>query len=80
MKIFIVIAEHPEVPGTVIKPFKKAIDANTEARDCVKLMWDDTPAFKRRKFPENWESAIETLQGYHGAAFCTCYIAERDLA
>lgn len=74
MQIFIVQAEHPTVPGIVLKSFATRAAAVAEAVNQVNLI-AGTPAANA----ENWEAILEGLQEEHGAEHCDVSITEQDV-
>lgn len=78
MKIQLVIAEHFSVPGVIIKAFCSLADATNEAVDLTNVMLTDHGDAPDAD-ADNWQSRIERLQDYHGAAHCYVEIVETDL-
>ena len=74
MQIFIVQAEHPTVPGIVLKSFATRAAAVAEAVKLVNLI-AGTPAATA----ENWEAVLEGLQEEHGAEHCDVSITKQDV-
>ena len=74
MQIFIVQAEHPTVPGIVLKSFATRAAAVAEAVELVNLI-AGTPAATA----DNWETVLEGLQDEHGAEHCDVWITEQEV-
>jgi hypothetical protein len=79
--VYLVTAEHFNVPGFINQPFASKEGATAEAVNLINLMLKDTSA-KRKPKPataETWESVLDWLQDYHGAQYCFVEIAATEV-
>jgi hypothetical protein len=83
MNIFLLTAEHFEIPGLIQRAFHSELGADAEAAELVNLMVGDSDDSEVGEKPApstaaNWDTALEWLQGIHGAAHC--YVEVSSLA
>lgn len=79
--VFVIIAEHFEVPGKIVGAHATQRGAIEQAVDCLNLMLADSPVGTAhpKATPDNWEAVVNALQEYHGAQYCYVEILERRL-
>jgi hypothetical protein len=75
MKVWIVVGEHPYVPGMVIRVCASGTSANTEAASLVNIMLKDL-GHRRRASNDSWGRRIKELQVDHE---CLCFVSEREV-
>ena len=77
MQIYLVVAEHYNVPGIITKAFRRQEDAEAECLELANIMLEDA------KLPhadsKNWRGCVEVLQDMHGAAHCYVECEEVDV-
>lgn len=78
MKTFVVLAEHPIVPGIVVKVRSTQELATKAAVELTDIMWHDAGK-KTKTNASNWEKRLELLQDDYGAAHCYVEIHEREI-
>lgn len=67
-KIYLVTAEHYEVPGIISKAFSTEEGARRKCVELVNIMLDDMAM--PQADAANWEGCLAVLQDIHGAANC----------
>jgi len=81
MKAYVIVAEHPTVPGTAIRVCLSQETANTVAAEAVNSILKDCDASEKpdSATADSWEDAVEFLENYYGACNCTVYIQHTDV-
>lgn len=78
MRVFILSAEHFEVPGLVLQAHASHASAVSEAVGLVNTMLTDS-GWQPLASPIQWQHHVERLQDRHGAAHCYVEIDEKEL-
>lgn len=78
MNVYLLIAEHFNVPGQVRKVFVELAAAEIEAAELVNIMLKDNGQAQNAN-ASNWRGKLEKLQDEHGAQYCYIDIDEAEL-
>jgi hypothetical protein len=83
MKVYVLEAEHFDIPPRVVIVFATREAAISKAVDLLNIMLADTDAedggFPPSASIENWEEVNGALEDYHGAAHCYVWINEMEV-
>lgn len=79
--VYLLQAEHFEVPGRITKIFTSLKAANKEAAALVNQIRDDTEydEMPDHAGPDNWQAVNAWLQNVHGAAHCYVEVDEHPV-
>lgn len=77
-KVYVVIGEHFNVPGTVIRAYATKAGATREAVRLVNIMLTDSHSVHVAS-EKDWEDHLSNLQDEHGARDCDVAIYELEV-
>lgn len=78
MKVYVVLADHWEVAGTVTRVFASKEGASNECAALVNIMLKDSELAEDAT-AENWPDRLETLQDIHDEQECYVAIIETEM-
>ena len=83
LTVFITTAEHPFVPGTVVKVFASREGADAEAADLVNIIRKDTPDVEAPEATaQNWQEVLKPLAEHHETDYdvsCWIEVTQREV-
>lgn len=74
--VFVLIAEHPTVPGQQILVYATRAAAERQATDFARMFLDTLPGTHSAS---SWERMQEIVEEYHGAQYTRLEILEREI-